>query len=155
MRCIAIRAAYGGMAGDVDMLKNFVAVWSTRSATTATVLKNSLHHTFLSVGCRPVAKLMMLLYSKHTWCAHMHDAIRSFSQILHGLHNTSWVVAVYCMCTAWGCVRGYVGDPLHPNAAWGSLLALQVPVNMMHAALQLHKKELEDCRLPSCLNFNV
>ena len=36
VRCIAIRAAYGGMAGDITMLREFAAVWSTRSATTAT-----------------------------------------------------------------------------------------------------------------------
>ena len=37
VRCIAIRAAYGGMAGDVTMLREFAAVWSTRSASTPTI----------------------------------------------------------------------------------------------------------------------
>ena len=40
VRCIAIRAAYGGMVGDVTMLREFAVVWSTRSATTATVQGN-------------------------------------------------------------------------------------------------------------------
>lgn len=40
VRCIAIRAAYGGMAGDVTMLRQFAAVWSTRSATAATIQDN-------------------------------------------------------------------------------------------------------------------
>ncbi len=34
VRCIALRGAYGGMAGDVAMLRDFVALWRTRSATT-------------------------------------------------------------------------------------------------------------------------
>lgn len=33
VRCIAIRAAYGGMAGDIIMLKDFASLWTTRSAT--------------------------------------------------------------------------------------------------------------------------
>lgn len=37
VRCIAIRAAYGGMAGDVAMLRDFASLWTTRSATTASV----------------------------------------------------------------------------------------------------------------------
>ena len=32
VRCILIRAAYGGMAGDVTMLKAFAATWKCRSA---------------------------------------------------------------------------------------------------------------------------
>ena len=30
VRCISIRAAYGGMAGDVAMLKAFASVWASR-----------------------------------------------------------------------------------------------------------------------------
>ena len=32
VRCILIRAAYGGMAGDVAMLKAFASTWNRRSA---------------------------------------------------------------------------------------------------------------------------
>lgn len=32
VRCIAIRAAYGGMAGDVTMLRGFATTWTARSA---------------------------------------------------------------------------------------------------------------------------
>ena len=32
VRCISIRAAYGGMAGDVTMLRAFATTWTARSA---------------------------------------------------------------------------------------------------------------------------
>ncbi|KAL3133249.1 hypothetical protein ABBQ38_007132 [Trebouxia sp. C0009 RCD-2024] len=38
VRCIAIRAAYGGMAGDVAMLRDFASLWTTRFLAGATCL---------------------------------------------------------------------------------------------------------------------
>ena len=45
VRCIAIRAAYGGMAGDVTMLRDFVALWTTRSAATARCTAKAYYKT--------------------------------------------------------------------------------------------------------------
>lgn len=60
VRCIAIRAAYGGMAGDITMLREFAAVWSTRSASTTHQPRAPSYSLFISCcsfGCRFVAKL--------------------------------------------------------------------------------------------------
>lgn len=32
VRCMLMRAAYGGMGGDVSMLRKFAAIWQSRSA---------------------------------------------------------------------------------------------------------------------------
>ena len=72
MRCIAIRAAYGGMAGDVTMLREFAAVWSSRSATTATAHdddKNTCATSVSRCAGRVVAKVQC---GKRTCCDHMH-----------------------------------------------------------------------------------
>ncbi len=43
VRCILIRAAYGGMAGDVTMLKAFAATWKFRSAASLSADKTAKH----------------------------------------------------------------------------------------------------------------
>jgi hypothetical protein len=43
VRCILIRAAYGGMAGDVTMLKAFAATWRFRSAVSLSTDKTAKH----------------------------------------------------------------------------------------------------------------
>ena len=43
VRCILIRAAYGGMAGDVTMLKAFAATWKSRSAVSLLTDKYAKH----------------------------------------------------------------------------------------------------------------
>ena len=59
VRCIAMRAAYGGMAGDVTMLRQFAAVWSTRSATPAVQdnVSTACAQTAGTLAGRPVAQL--------------------------------------------------------------------------------------------------
>jgi len=59
VRCILIRAAYGGMAGDVTMLKAFALTWASRSVarlTTTCIAKLLMpvsvsHYIFCTARC--------------------------------------------------------------------------------------------------------
>lgn len=51
VRCILIRAAYGGMAGDVTMLKAFAATWKFRSAASLSTDKYALLQGPYCMGC--------------------------------------------------------------------------------------------------------
>ena len=55
VRCILIRAAYGGMAGDVTMLKAFAATWKCRSAAASSSADKTdalaLCHSPYCMGC--------------------------------------------------------------------------------------------------------
>lgn len=80
VRCIAIRAAYGGMAGDVTMLREFAAVWSTRSAIPPLpnlMSKQPVQHMPADMPMTCCCTAVTWLAA--AWCAHMHAKIISFA----------------------------------------------------------------------------
>lgn len=106
VRCIAIRAAYGGMAGDVTMLREFAAVWSTRLASTPI---NPSHPQ--TAGVNLVEALLVYLQScgDAAWLAYMvcsHACQGSFlCKHSDGLQKKPRNAAIDCRsAVASGCV---------------------------------------------------
>ncbi len=73
VRCILIRAAYGGMAGDVAMLKAFAATWKLRSAASWLADKTARHalcHSRYCISCYVLVPVHVTL-QHHARVMHM------------------------------------------------------------------------------------
>lgn len=71
VRCILIRAAYGGMAGDVTMLKAFAATWKFRFSQ-GRACPHALPTGELGVA-KAIGDKQLPLDSRHTWLSYIQE----------------------------------------------------------------------------------